>query len=145
MKGQSATILALKLALVQVHGESKFPSSTKQSHRKLIPYIDRTLLSFLDDSFFGRQTVINLLVEEYTNITAKAGCDKIDLLDSAIEAIDFCETDAEPVPITDYDFLFVGSVGEYLMFNASICVADLAFNSQHSSLQQRCIKKPCEH
>jgi hypothetical protein len=145
MKGQSATILALNLALVQVHGESKFPSSTKQSHRKLIPYIDRTLLSFLDDSFFGRQTVINLLVEEYTNITAKAGCDKIDLLDSAIEAIDFCETDAEPVPITDYDFLFVGSVGEYLIFTCLFESHASHFRLPNSSPQHRCIKKPRQH
>ena len=140
----SAALVALNLALVQVHGESKAAPSTEKRNRKLTQLTDSTLLlSFLEDSFYGRKTVINMLVEEYTNTTAKANCDKADLLDSAIEAIDFCETDGEPVPITDHDFLFVGSVGELVrdFHHVLICVTGL----KTSSSRPRCIEKPCKH
>jgi hypothetical protein len=141
----SAMAVTLNLALVQVHGETRVSASSKKHNRKLIPYTHSTLLSFLEDSFYGRKTVINMLVDEYTNTTAKAGCDEITLLDSAIEAINFCETDGEPVPITYHDFLFVGSVGEYLIFTCLFESHASHFRLPNSSSQHRCIEKPRQH
>mgnify|MGYP000573477823 CR=1 FL=1 len=64
-----------------------------------------SFLSQLDD--FGRHAVADLIVHEYTS----EGKGLNHRLDDSIEALEYLETDGEPVPITGHDFLFVGSVG----------------------------------
>ena len=72
--------------------------------------IDNTLLSFLRESSYGRNSVIDSIVGEYTSASSDKDMDH--LFDSAIEAIQLSETDGEPIQVKDHDFLFVGSVGE---------------------------------
>ena len=72
--------------------------------------MDNTLLSFLHESSYGRKSVIDSIVDEYTSGNSDKDMDQ--LFDSAIEAIQFSETDGEPIQVKDHDFLFVGSVGE---------------------------------
>ncbi len=76
-----------------------------------ISSVDQTLLSFLDDSSFARDLVVNMMVTEYTTASNP---DIDDRLDNAIEAIQLCETDGKPIQVKGYDFLYVGSVGEIL-------------------------------
>ena len=73
--------------------------------------VDQTILSFLNDSSFARDLVVNMMVAEYTT-TSYPEID--DRLDNAIEAIQICETDGEPIQVKEHDFLYVGSVGEFL-------------------------------
>lgn len=74
---------------------------------------DRTLLSFLGKSSFGRNEVIDLIVNEYTSMTSATDSsdDVSHWLHKAIQAIEFSETDGEPVQVKGHNFLFVGSVG----------------------------------
>lgn len=75
--------------------------------------LDQTLLSFLSQSAFGRQKVIEIMIDQYVSPTTPED-DIADKLDNAMEAISFLETDAEPVQVVGYPFLFVGSVGASL-------------------------------
>jgi hypothetical protein len=51
-----------------------------------------------------------MMVTEYTTTSYP---DIDDRLDNAIEAIQICETDGEPIQVKGHDFLYVGSVGEF--------------------------------
>jgi hypothetical protein len=73
--------------------------------------LDQTLLSFLSRSAFGRQKVIELMIDKYVSPTTPED-DMADKLDNALEAISFLETDGDPVQVVGYPFLFVGSVGK---------------------------------
>ncbi len=94
------TLSSLTLSLV----------AARISGRELSKSVDQTLLSFLDDSSFARDLVVNMMVTEYTT-TSYPNID--DRLDNAIEAIQICETDGEPIQVKGHDFLYVGSVGEF--------------------------------
>ncbi|KAL9184854.1 hypothetical protein ACHAXT_002631 [Thalassiosira profunda] len=71
--------------------------------------IDGDLMQYLTKSSFGRDRAIDLLINEYTSESSPGG--RHQRLDKALEALQFVETDSEPVPIEGHDFLFVGSVG----------------------------------
>lgn len=82
-----------------------------------MPSIDQDLLAFLSESSFGRQIVIDILVNEYAIPDAKENLSKegresseTDRLENAIDAIQISETDSEPVQVRGHPFLFVGSV-----------------------------------
>ena len=79
---------------------------------------DRTLLSFLGKSSFGRNEIIDLIVNEYTSMTSATDSsdDVGHWLHKAIQAIEFSETDGEPVQVKGHNFLFVGSVGKTTTF-----------------------------
>ena len=79
---------------------------------------DRTLLSFLGKSSFGRNEVIDLIVNEYTSMTSATDpSDDVSYwLENAIEAIELSKTDGEPVQVKGHNFLFVGSVGKTTTF-----------------------------
>jgi hypothetical protein len=74
-----------------------------------LPSVDQTLLTFLGESSFARDLVINMIVNDYTTNYYP---DIDDRLDNAIEAIELCETDGEPIQVKGRDFLYVGSIGE---------------------------------
>ena len=71
---------------------------------------DHALMKFLSKSSYGRDHVVELMLNEYT--TQNPDKDRDDLLNDAFEAMYISETDNEPVQIKDRDFLFVGSVGK---------------------------------
>ena len=73
--------------------------------------LDQTLLTFLSESSVGRQKVIEFMIDQYVSPTTPDD-NMTDKLDNAMEAMSFMETDAEPVQVLGYPFLFVGSVGE---------------------------------
>ncbi len=52
-----------------------------------------------------------MIVTEYTTASYP---DIDDRLDKAIEAVQICETDGEPIQGKGHDFLYVGSLGEFL-------------------------------
>ncbi|KAL3808752.1 hypothetical protein ACHAXA_010945 [Cyclostephanos tholiformis] len=70
--------------------------------------VDQSLLTFLGESSFARDLVINMIVNDYTTNYYP---DIDDRLDNAIEAIELCETDGEPIQVKGRDFLYVGSIG----------------------------------
>lgn len=72
---------------------------------------DQILLSFLSESSFARQQITEMIIERYTSSSDSVTED----LDNAIEAIEFLETDGEPIQVEGHPFLFVGSVGEIVM------------------------------
>ena len=71
---------------------------------------DHALMKFLKKASYGRDRVVEWLLNEYT--TQNPDKDKDDLLNDAFEAMYISETDNEPVQIKGHDFLFVGSVGK---------------------------------
>ena len=73
--------------------------------------LDQALLSFLSESSVGREKVIEFMIDQYVSPTTPDN-NMVDKLDNAMEAMSFLETDAEPVQVLGYPFLFVGSVGE---------------------------------
>ena len=76
---------------------------------------DHALMKFLGKSSYGRDRVVELLLNEYT--TQNPDKDRDDLLNDAFEAMYISETDNEPVQIKGHDFLFVGSVGKSSLKN----------------------------
>lgn len=68
------------------------------------------LLKSLASSAILRGRVLDMIVEEFISPMTPDN-DNESKRESAIEALQFTETDNEPVPIEDYPFLFVGSVG----------------------------------
>ena len=77
---------------------------------------DQILLSFLSESSFARQQITEMIIERYTSSSDSVTED----LDNAIEAIEFLETDGEPIQVEGHPFLFVGSVGEIVMYVYSL-------------------------
>ncbi len=73
--------------------------------------LDQTLLTFLSESSVGRKKVIEFMIDQYVSRTTPDD-NMTDKLDNAMEAMSFTDTDAEPVQVLGYPFLFVGSVGE---------------------------------
>ena len=76
---------------------------------------DQALMKFLNKSSYGRDRVVEWLLNEYT--TQNPDKDRDDLLNDAFEAMYISETDNEPVQIKGHDFLFVGSVGKSSLKN----------------------------
>jgi len=105
---QLALVAAFVLLLIPVE-------SSHHNHDGQLNNKKQAILSFLSKSSFARDKVIDLIVNEYTAISTYDE-DASDWLDLAIEAMEFCETDGEPAAVEGYDFLFVGSVGEFMMF-----------------------------
>jgi len=68
------------------------------------------LLQFLATSSFGRRTIVDLLIREWVGEDPPEET-RADKLDDALEAIGIMESDGEPVGVTGYPYLFVGSVG----------------------------------
>ena len=66
-----------------------------------------TFLALLKNSTFAREHVANLMINEYLEPTSDSG------LVSATQALESLEEDGLPIPITDHDFLYVGSVGKF--------------------------------
>jgi len=73
--------------------------------------LDQTLLSFLSESSVGRQKVIEFMIEQYVSPTTPDDT-MTDKLENAMEAMSFLDTDAEPVQVVGFPYLFVGSVGK---------------------------------
>mmetsp|Transcript_17570 Transcript_17570/g.38038 ORF Transcript_17570/g.38038 Transcript_17570/m.38038 type:complete len:405 (+) Transcript_17570:216-1430(+) len=73
--------------------------------------IDQELLSILSTSSFARDSVIDLMVNEYTTDFGHDGDNRLYRFESAVEAIGISETDAEPIQVKGHPFLFVGSIG----------------------------------
>lgn len=71
---------------------------------------DHALMKFLKKASYGRDRVVEWLLNEYT--TQNPDKDRDDLLNDAFEAMYMSEIDNEPVQIKGHDFLFVGSVGK---------------------------------
>ena len=66
------------------------------------------LLNLLKKSSeFSKQKIANLIISEYIEPSSDSE------LGDAMEALQLLEDDPEPVPITDHDSLFVGSVGKF--------------------------------
>jgi hypothetical protein len=76
--------------------------------------MDQILLSFLSESSFARQQITEMIIDRYTS--SKIPSESItEDLENAIEAIEFLETDGEPIQVEGHPFLFVGSVGEIVI------------------------------
>lgn len=73
------------------------------------------LLKTLSTSSFLRGRILDIMVKEYISPTTLDN-DNESKRESAIEAWQFTEMDNEPVPIAEYPFLFVGSVGTSVYF-----------------------------
>ena len=86
-------------------------SDTRSDIDSIYDSLDQTLLSFLSESSFGRQKVIELMIDQYVSPTTPDD-NMTDKIDNAMEAMSFIETDGEPVQVVGYPYLFVGSVGE---------------------------------
>ena len=99
----------------KTHGSRKLARRESSSSNRVdiddYDTLDQTLLSFLSRSVFGRQKVIELMIDKYVSPTTPED-DIADKLDNALEAISFLETDGDPVQVVGYPFLFVGSVGK---------------------------------
>lgn len=89
--------------------DRQVPTSSNTSNNE-IESLDQSLLSFLSESAVGRQKVIEFMIDQYVSPTSPES-NLIDKLDNAMEAMSFMDTDAEPVQVVGYPFLFVGSVG----------------------------------
>lgn len=92
------------------------------------------LLSFLEESSaFGRDAVIELIVNEYISTSARSMHEHHTSLwlHKALEAVEFSETDGEPAQVTGYDFLFVGSVGKSTYYYDSYQNERSCFESSH--------------
>ena len=98
--------------LIEQQEERNTSSSSSNNNINLSDFksLDQTLLSFLSDSSFGRQKVIEFMIEQYVSPETPDNT-MADKLENAMEAMSFLETDAEPVQVVGYPFLFVGSVG----------------------------------
>jgi protein-tyrosine phosphatase len=73
-----------------------------------------------------------MIVTEYTTTSYP---DIDDRLDNAIEAIQICETDGEPIQVKGHDFLYVGSVGEFLT-SVVVCnrvITNISYNDDSIS------------
>jgi hypothetical protein len=96
--------------------DRQLPTSSNTINDK-IESMDQSLLSFLSESAVGREKVIEFMINQYVSPTSPEA-NLVDKLGNAMEAISFMETDAEPVQVVGYPFLFVGSVGtSTLTFN----------------------------
>ncbi len=73
--------------------------------------VDKYLLTFISESSFARQMVIDLIVDAYTSPTSP---DKSTFahLDNARSALNLYEIDGVPIGVEGHEFLFVGTVGE---------------------------------
>lgn len=69
---------------------------------------EEEFVNLLSESSFVRDKVTDLVVKEYVATSSDWYT-----LDTAMDALDKLENDAEPVGIVDHDFMFVGSVGKY--------------------------------
>ena len=79
---------------------------------------EEEFVNLLSESSFVRDKVSDLVVKEYV-----AASSDWYTLDTAMDALDKLENDAEPVGIVDHDFMFVGSVGKYrLIIYYVVCV-----------------------
>lgn len=76
---------------------------------------EEEFVNLLSESSFVRDKVTDLVVKEYVATSSDWYT-----LDTAMDALDKLENDAEPVGIVDHDFTFVGSVGKYRLICASI-------------------------
>ena len=76
---------------------------------------EEEFVNLLSESSFVRDKVSDLVVKEYVATSSDWYT-----LDTAMDALDKLENDAEPVEIVDHDFMFVGSVGKYRLRCASI-------------------------
>jgi len=99
--------------LIEQQEERSTSSSSSNNIINLSDFksLDQTLLSFLSDSSFGRQKVIEFMIEQYVSPTTPDDT-MADKLENAMEAMSFLDTDAEPVQVVGFPYLFVGSVGE---------------------------------
>ena len=85
------------------------------------PNIDTELMTFLSESSFGRQIVIDLMLKEYANPDLSHGSSPSNYtLEDAIAAIQSSERVGEPVQVKGHPFLYIGSVGESSMLYLTI-------------------------
>ncbi len=110
-----------------VRRRRKLDGSNSNNNIKINNELDslgQTLLTFLSESSVGRQKVIEFMIDQYVSPTTPDG-NLTDKLDNAMEAMSFTETDAEPVQVLGYPFLFVGSVGkltrDFLNRSVTLC------------------------
>ena len=94
--------------------------------------LDHSLLSFLSESAVGRQKVIEFMIDQYVSPTSPEA-NLIDKLDNAMEAMSFMDTDAEPIQVVGYPFLFVGSVGTSTLTLNHMSVSSLKYESNRIS------------
>lgn len=71
---------------------------------------DQYLMMYLWKSSFGREKVVDMMIDEYTSPLTLEVTTK-DRFKNALEAMELMETDGEPVMVKGHPFLFVGSVG----------------------------------
>eukprot|EP01082_Thalassiosira_pseudonana_P009266 g8248.t1 g8248 contig29:82407-83444(-) len=88
--------------------------STSPRHKKYksrLPKVEETLMHSLSDSSLARSRVVDMLIHQYLADDTPDEDDMNDKLQSALEAMELCSSDSQPIPVNHFPYLFVGSVG----------------------------------
>jgi hypothetical protein len=67
------------------------------------------LTSYLTKSAYAREKIIHLIIDKYSMSSSSTA--SLTKLDTAFEVLHYIETDNDPIPIKDYPYLYIGSVG----------------------------------
>ena len=108
----------LGLKLQELKLEQEAASDHEEGEEEMRNNILLNLLKI--SSEFSKQKIANLIISEYIEPSSAEWMGPSQYFDSrdsdlgdAMEALQLLEDDPEPVPITDHDSLFVGSVGKF--------------------------------
>ena len=67
------------------------------------------LTSYLTKSAYAREKIIHLIIDKYSMSSSTTA--SLTKLDTAFKVLHYIETDSDPIPIKDYPYLYIGSVG----------------------------------
>ena len=102
---------------------------------------DISLLKLMSTSAFLRGQVLDLMVKEYISVDVP-DAPLEEHRENAIEALQFMETDSEPIQISNHTFLFVGSVGERIKVDCAFsncCLLYLSLTINYTLLLDHAI------
>ena len=68
------------------------------------------LTSYLTKSSYAREKIIHLIIDKYS-MSSSSSTASLPKLDTAFEVLHYMEIDSYPIPIKDYPYLYIGSVG----------------------------------
>ena len=67
------------------------------------------LTSYLTKSAYAQEKIIHLIIDKYSMSSSTTA--SLTKLDTAFKVLHYIETDSDPIPIKDYPYLYIGSVG----------------------------------
>jgi hypothetical protein len=68
------------------------------------------LTSYLTKSTYAREKIIHLIIDKYS-MSSSSSTASLPKLNTAFEVLHYMEIDSYPIPIKDYPYLYIGSVG----------------------------------